>query len=83
MKVSELFEDSASEYGIYRKETYIAKKTTEIFKKGDEVYVTSAMHAPEYRVFINPTDDSEADVDDIAVTYDDLVAAGIKGTKKK
>lgn len=74
-------EDTSGDYGIYRKHTYIAKKTTNIFKKGDEVYVTSAMYAPDYRVFINDDGTFEADVDDISVTYDDLKAAGIVGKK--
>lgn len=81
MKVAELFEDTSGEYGIYRKQTYIAKKSAGRFKKGDEVYVTSAMHAPEYRVFINDDGTFEADVDDVPVTYDELKAAGIKGKK--
>jgi hypothetical protein len=74
-------EDTSGDYGIYRKHTYIAKKTTNIFKKGDEVYVTSAMYAPDYRVFINDDGTFEADIDDISVTYDDLKAAGIDGKK--
>ena len=71
-------EDTSGEYGIYRKETYTATKNGGGFKKGDEIYVTSAMYAPDYRVIVN-NPDGEADVDDIPCTYADLKAAGIVG----
>lgn len=71
-------EDTSGKYGIYRKQTYTATKNGGGFKKGDEIYVTSAMYAPEYRVIVN-NPDGEADVDDIPCTYADLKAAGIVG----
>jgi hypothetical protein len=71
-------EDSSGKYGIYRKQTYTATKNGGGFKNGDEIYVTSAMHAPEYRVIVN-NPDGKPDVDDIPCTYADLKAAGIVG----
>jgi len=78
MLKSTVKEDTSGDYGIYRKQTYIAKKNGGGFKKGDEIYVTSAMYAPDYRVIVN-NPDGRADVDDEPCTYDDLKAAGIVG----
>ena len=71
-------EDSSAEYGVYRKETYIAKKNGGGFKKGDEIYVTSAMYAPEYRVRVNDDEGYDFPCD-----YKDLVACGAVSPKKK
>ena len=78
-KISTVTESRDDEARFGRKRTYKATKNGGGFKKGDTIFVTSAMHHPEYRVLINDKiEDGKADVDDEPVTFDDLKAAGFQ-----
>lgn len=64
---------------FWRKRTYKATKNGGGFKKGDTIFVTSAMHHPDYRVLVNDKiEDGQADVDDEPVDFADLKAAGFQ-----
>ena len=67
------------DYGIYRKETYTATKNGGGFKKGDRIYVTSAMYAPDYMCLVNKDINREYPYSqyEVSCTYADFKACGL------